>query len=350
MMRKRRDKKKSKIINIILCVLGVVFLAVAFVVGSIYIEYNSSGKGTEETVTIEIEQGSGSWDIADQLKEEGLIQYRIAFYLKARNMGVVGKLRYGTFTLHRDAGLQTIIEDLTSGGAQKEEKMFTVIEGSTIEQIAKKLEKEGICTESEFLEAVQKDYDYWFLEDIPEDADVLYKLQGFLFPETYAISEEMTAEDLVTVMLEQFNEKFTSEMQNQMKATGKTVFEVVIEASMIERETMIDSERVMVAGVIKNRLEKGMRLQIDPTFLYPLTNGLYDIEQSTYEHTEYESPYNTYRIKGLPVGPIANPGLSSLEAALNPAEHEFLYYHTDTEKNDGSHIFTKTYKEHLDTQ
>ena len=350
MMRKRRDKKKSKIINIILCVLGVVFLAVAFVVGSIYIEYNSSGKGTEETVTIEIEQGSGSWDIADQLKEEGLIQYRIAFYLKARNMGVVGKLRYGTFTLHRDAGLQTIIEDLTSGGAQKEEKMFTVIEGSTIEQIAKKLEKEGICTESEFLEAVQKDYDYWFLEDIPEDADVLYKLQGFLFPETYAISEEMTAEDIVTVMLEQFNEKFTSEMQNQMKATGKTVFEVVIEASMIERETMIDSERVMVAGVIKNRLEKGMRLQIDPTFLYPLTNGLYDIEQSTYEHTEYESPYNTYRIKGLPVGPIANPGLSSLEAALNPAEHEFLYYHTDTEKNDGSHIFTKTYKEHLDTQ
>lgn len=349
-MRKRRDKKKNKIMNIILCVFGVIFLAVAFVVGSIYIEYNSSGKGTDETVVIEIEKGSGSWDIAEKLREEGLIRYRIAFYLKARNMGVVGKLRYGTFTLHRDAGLQTIIEDLTKGGAQKEEKMFTVIEGTTIEQIAKKLESEGICTESEFLTAVQKDYDYWFLEDIPEDADVIYKLQGFLFPETYAISEEMTAEDIVTVMLDQFDEKFTSEMKDQMKALGKTAFEVVIEASMIERETMIDSERVMVAGVIKNRLEKGMRLQIDPTFLYPLTNGLYDIEHSTYEHTEYESPYNTYRIKGLPVGPIANPGLESLEAALNPAEHEYLYYHTDTEKNDGSHIFTKTYKEHLDTQ
>lgn len=265
-------------------------------------------------------------------------------------MGASTKLHFGTFSIRKDSGMQTIIEDLMSGGAKKEEQMFTVPEGYTIEQIAKKLEKEGICTESEFLLAVEKDYDYWFLKEIPEDAEVIYKLQGFLYPETYAISEEMTAEDIVTVMLEQFNRKFTVDMQNKMKAIGKTVFEVVIEASIIERETKIDSERATVAGVIKNRLEKGMRLQIDPTFLYPLTNGLYDITKSTYEHTEYDSPYNTYRITGLPVGPICNPRLSSLEAALNPEEHEFLYYHTDTNKNDGSHIFTKTYKEHLNTQ
>ena len=349
-MRRHRDEKKSKIINIVLCVIIVLFLVVAFVLGSIYIEYGSTGEGTEETVTIEIEQGEGSWDIAKKLQEERLIRYPIAFYLKARNMGASGKLRYGTFILHKGAGLQKIIEDLTSGGAQKEEQMFTVPEGYTIEQIAKKLESEKICTESEFLQAVQLDYDYWFLESVPEDAAVTYKLQGFLFPNTYAISDEMTAEDIVTVMLEQFNEKFTKEMQDKMKTVGKTVFEVVIEASMIERKTMIDAERVMVAGVIKNRLEQGMRLQIDPTFLYPITNGLYDIEKSTYKHTEYDSPYNTYRVYGLPVGPIANPGRSSLEAALNPAEHEFLYYHTDTKKNDGSHIFTKTYNEHMNTQ
>ena len=349
-MTRRKDKKKSKIINIVLCILGVLFLVVTFVLGSIFIEYNSTGEGTKETITIEIEQGFGSWDIADKLKEEGLIQYRIAFYLKARSMGASAKLRYGTFTLHRDAGLQTIIEDLTSGGAQKEEEMFTVPEGYTIEQIAKKLEKEGICSESEFLDAVEKDYDYWFLDEVPEDAQVFYKLQGFLYPETYAISEEMSAEDIVTVMLDEFDKKFTSDMKEKMKAIGKTMFEVVTEASIIERETRVDSERVMVAGVIKNRLKKGMRLQIDPTFLYPITNGLYDIEKSTYEHTQYDSPYNTYRISGLPAGPIANPGLPSLEAALNPVEHDFYYYHTDTDKNDGSHIFTKTYKEHLDTQ
>ncbi len=349
-MGRRRDKKKSRIINIVLCILGVLFLIIAFVVGSIFIEYNSTGEGTKETVTIEIEQGSGSWDIADQLKEEGLIQYRLAFLLKARSMGASAKLRYGTFTLHREAGLQTIIEDLTSGGAQKEEKMFTVPEGYTIELIAKKLEKEGICLESEFLDAVEKDYDYWFLDEVPEDAQVFYRLQGFLYPETYAIGEEMSADDIVTVMLDEFDKKFTSDMKDKMKAIGKTMFEVVTEASIIERETMVDSERAMVAGVIKNRLKKGMRLQIDPTFLYPITKGLYDIEKSTYEHTQYDSPYNTYRISGLPAGPIANPGLPSLEAALNPVEHDFYYYHTDTDKNDGSHIFTKTYKEHLDTQ
>ena len=349
-MRQRRDKKKSRIINIVLCVLGVLFLVVAFVLGSIFIEYNSTGEGTKETVTIEIEQGSGSWDIANKLKQGGLIQYRIAFYLKARSMGASAKLRYGTFTLHRDAGLQTIIEDLTSGGAQKEEQMFTVPEEYTIEQIAKKLEKEGICSEGEFLQAVEGDYDYWFLDEVPEDAEVFYKLQGFLYPETYAIGEEMSAEDIVTVMLDEFDKKFTSDMKDKLKAIGKTMFEVVTEASVIERETMVDSERAMVAGVIKNRLKKGMRLQIDPTFLYPITKGLYDIEKSTYEHTQYDSPYNTYRISGLPAGPIANPGLPSLEAALTPVEHDFYYYHTDTDKNDGSHIFTKTYKEHLDTQ
>lgn len=347
---RRRDKKKSKILNIILCIVVVLFLILAFILGSIFIEYSSTGEGTEETVTIEIEQGEGVWDIASKLKEEGLINYRVAFLLKTRSMGASGKLRYGEFTLHKDSGLQTIIEDLTSGGAQKEETMFTVPEGYTIEQIAKKLESEGICTETEFLQAVQQDYEYWFLEDIPADAEVVYKLQGFLYPDTYAISDEMTAEDIVVVMLDQFDAKFTKEMQNKMEAMGKTVFEVVIEASMIERETAIDSERVMIAGVIKNRLEKGMRLQIDPTFLYPITNGLYDIEHSTYDHTEFDSPYNTYRISGLPVGPIANPGLPSLEAALNPAEHDYFFYHTDTEKNDGSHIFTKTYNEHINTQ
>lgn len=336
--------------KVILSIVGVVFLIAAFIIGSILVEYHSSGEGTEETVTIEIEQGEGSWEIAGKLKDAGLIHYKIAFFLKARSMGASAKLRYGTFMLHKDSGLQTVIEDLTNGGALKEEKMFTVPEGYTIELIGKKLEKEEICTEDEFLAAVQEEYDYWFLEDLPKDAKVTYRLQGFLFPETYAISEEMTARDIVTVMLEQFDATFTEKMQEQMKASGKNVYEIVTEASIIERETMIDSERATVAGVIKNRLEKGMRLEMCPTALYPLTNGIYDKTTVTYEDTKVDSPYNTYVNKGLPAGPIANPGLASLEAALNPEEHGYFYYHTNPNKNDGSHIFTKTYEEHIATQ
>ena len=341
---------KKRIAIILLVILAVVLLVAGYFGITMYQEYTSTGSGTDETVTIEIEQGESTWDIAAKLKENDLIDYEAVFYLKVRESGVAGKLRYGTFTFHKESGLAEILEVLTTGGAQKDSVMFTIPEGYTIELIAKKLEKEGICTEAEFLEAVQKDYDYWFLEDIPEDEAIRYKLQGFLYPETYAITEDMTAEDIVNVMLKQFDKEFTDDLRKQMKEQNKTIFEVVIEASMIERETMIDSEKAMVAGVIKNRLEIDMKLQIDPTALYPLTNGLYDKTRVTYDDIAIDSPYNTYVYKGLPVGPIANPSILSLEAALNPVEHEYYYYHTDKEKNDGSHIFSKTYEEHVNTQ
>ena len=341
-------KKKRRMISLIIILLALI--VGGLLAGSMFLEYRSDGQGVGETVTIEIEQGEGIWDIASKLKDEGLIKYRAVFCLKAMNMGATSKLRYGSFTVFKDAGLAALIEDLTSGGAQKSQTMFTVIEGSTIEQIGKKLEAEDIFTEEEFLQAVEKDYGYWFLEDIPADAPVKYKLQGFLYPDTYAIGEDMTAEDFVLVMLDQFNEKFTMEMQDRMKSLGKTVYDVVIEASIIEREAVVDSERATIAGVIKNRLDIDMKLQMCPTVLYPLTNGIYDKDTVTNSDTKLDSPYNTYMYKGLPPGPIANPGLSSLKAALNPEEHEYLFYHTDENKKDGSHIFTKTFEEHTSTK
>lgn len=318
--------------------------------GSIYIEYNSTGVRTGEAVTVEIHQGDGIWEIAEMLQEKGLIRHKVAFLLKAYEMGANSQLRYGTFVLYKEVGLKSTIQSLIQGGAQKEEQMFTVPEGYTIEMIAKKLEAEQICTEEEFLQAVGEDYDYWFLESVPKQADVRYRLQGFLFPDTYAISEETTAEDIVNAMLTQFGSKYTKKMERKAKKLGKTTFELITEASLIERETKIDEERELIAGVIENRLENGMRLQIDPTFLYPITEGLYNIEKATYEHRDVDSPYNTYRKQGLPVGPIACPGIASIEAALNPAKHNYLYYHTNEKKGDGSHIFTETYEEHINTQ
>lgn len=342
--------KKPQIIKIVLVCAAVILLVLAIIGCSMIIEYNRKGKGTGELVTVEIQQGEGAWDIATRLKEKDLITYRSVFLLKVKSMGVNNNLRYGKFELEKGVGLEQLILDLTSGGKQKEETMFTIPEGYTIEMIAVKLEKEGICSEEEFLTAAKKEYDYWFLDTIPENADVFYRLQGFLYPDTYSISEDMAAEDIVIMLLNQFDKKFTDEMKNRAERLGKTVYEVVTEASMIERECALDSERKTVAGVIKNRLEIGMLLQIDPTFLYPITEGLYDIQSATNDHKEYDSPYNTYQNQGLPVGPIANPGILSLEAALDPEEHEFLYYHTDTVKNDGSHIFTKNYQDHLNTQ
>lgn len=348
--RTRRNRKKNLVLNTILVVLLLCFIVAAYFAGTMFLEYNSKGVGDGDLVTVEIEKGSGTMDIASKLKEEGLIKYRLVFILKARNMGVGGQLRYGVFDLHKNAGLEALIQELVSGGAKKEEAMFTMPEGYSIEQTALKLEVEGFCSASEFLQAVEMKYDFAFLQSIPEDADVKYKLQGFLFPDTYAIADDMSAQDIVTVMLKQFDTKFTDEMRDRASQLGKSIYEVVTEASIIERETLVDAEREMVAGVIKNRLEDGMRLQMCPTVLYPLTNGIYDKNTVTNEDTLIDSPYNTYQNPGLPSGPIANPGLPSLEAALHPAEHDYFFYHTDTEKNDGSHIFTKTYQEHVNTQ
>lgn len=341
---------KKTVVKILLTILLVIVLIAGYFGITMYQEYTSTGSGTEESVVIEIEQGETTRDIATKLKKSGLIDYEIVFYLKVKSLDVAGNLRYGTYTIQKESGLAEIIETLTSGGALKESTMFTIPEGYTIELIARKLEKEGFCTEQEFLEAVQKDYDYWFLQDIPEHEEIPYKLQGFLYPETYAIEDSMTAEDIVHVMLKQFDKELTDELRNQMKKQGKSVYEVVVEASVIERETKLDFEKAMVAGVIKNRTEKGMKLEIDATALYPLTNGLYNKTRVFFVDLEIDSRYNTYMYEGLPVGPICNPSILSLEAALNPVEHNFLYYHTDKVKNDGSHIFTETYEEHVNTQ
>lgn len=341
----RNSKKQFLFIGI-----GIILLGIVLIGGSMLLEYFSTTSKQGKEVVIEIEQGEGIWDIAGKLKKADLIDHKTVFLLKAKTMGASSKLRYGTFTLYEGLSLEDTIALLITGGAQKEEAQLTIPEGYTIEKMAVAVEEAGFCTADEFLAAVEKDYDYWFLESIPEDAAVIYRLQGFLYPDTYAIADDMTAEEIVAMMLEQFGKKYTKEMEAQANAMGMTTFELITKASIVERETRIPEERTIVAGVMENRLEKGMALQVCPSVLYPLTNGIYDKTTVTYEDTRLDSPYNTYQNKGLPVGPIASPGLPCIEAVLEPAEHDYLFYHTNDEKNDGSHIFTKTYKEHTNTQ
>lgn len=349
-MSMKKTKKSKKKLKIMPWLLLLIFAFAALWLFQVFLEFHSEKEKEGESVTIEIQKGDGISEIGSILKKEGLIDHKLAFYLKVKSMGASSKLKYGSFTLSKGSSLKTLIEGLTKGGAQKEGIWFTVPEGYTIEKIAVKLEKEGICKEKDFLDAVSKEYDYWFLESIPKDIQVKYRLQGFLFPDTYEIGENTIAEDIVRTMLDQFGAQYTKEMDEQAKNLGKTTFEIVTEASIIERETEVEEERPVIAGVIENRLKADMALQMCPTVLYPLTDGMYDVTQVTYEDTKIQSPYNTYQNKGLPAGPIANPGLPCLKAALNPAEHDYFFYHTDETKNDGSHIFTKTFEEHVKTQ
>lgn len=340
---------------IVISIVLVIILATMIYGYSQYKIYQEEYQGMESTqgedVVVEIPEGAATKQIAQILKDNGLIQFPAAFVKRVRESEYRGSLQPGEFTLNTGMSTWEMIEIL--GHVEPTRTVLTTVtipEGFSIEQIAVRVDKEGIFTEDEFLDAVQEnDYSYDFLDSIPDGAYVNYRLQGFLFPATYNIYEDTTAHDLVDMMLQKFDEVYDDSMRVQAEALHYTPYELVNRAAIVEREAKLDEERPIIAGVINNRLEQGMMLQMCPTVLYPITNGIYDKSEVTYDDLEVESLYNTYKNTGLPVGPICNPGEVSLRAVLYPAEHNYLYYHVDNEEI-GSHIFTETYEQHVETQ
>lgn len=224
----------------------------------------------------------------------------------------------------------------------------TFPEGYSIDMMAKHLEDENIFKADEFIAAVKDTGKYTnsWIKDLPKKDGVKYQLEGFLYPDTYEIYRSADPEDLIQKMLDNFEQKYQDLAKNYK---GKrSMYDLVTIASIVEREAAVASERPTIAGVVENRLAKKMRLQMCPTVLYVTTKGMYDANRLYYSDLDVSSPYNTYRNDGLPVGAICNPGSASLEAAMNPEKHDYLYYHTDGNKK--THIFTKTYQEHQDTR
>lgn len=341
--------------GIILAVAVIALCSVIYKYGKGYYDiYQEELKGTEssygESVTVEIPEGASAKKIASILKDKGLITFEKAFIKRLQESGY--RIQSGTYTLND--GMSTLDMIITLSPVIEVDKpidTLTIPEGFTVEQIAARCEKQNICTADEFLNAVNsvtKDK-FPYLADVPAGANVKYKLQGYLFPATYDIYESTTADSLVEWMLETFDNYYTEDLKQKAEALGYNSFEVITRASIIEREAKVDTERATIAGVINNRLKDGMMLQLCPTVLYPLTDGLYDQNQVLYEDLELDSPYNTYKYEGLPVGPICNPGIACINAVLNPEEHGYYYYHVDNEE-EGTHVFTETYEEHIDTQ
>ncbi|MCD8021366.1 MAG: endolytic transglycosylase MltG [Clostridiales bacterium] len=346
--KERKEKKPWRLWQKIVTGLLVLVLAVVLTFGfSLWREYSRTEctEGTDITVTIE--QGSSTREVAETLKEAGVIRYEASFLLKIYFSGYMGQLRYGEFTLNDGMCLDDIIEALVTGGAQQEELSFTIPEGYSIPMIAEKLEEEDVMSADEFLAAVEaaaEDFEY--ADILPEKDQVFYQLEGYLFPDTYYLSEDMTGEELVAKVLDEFLNKFDEEHVAKAEALDLTVEEVLIRASLVQKETENMDEYPTVAGVINNRLEQDMYLQFDSTVVYAISEGLYGVDRVLYSYLEVDSPYNTYKNKGLPVGPICNPSLEAIDGVLQPEEHDYLYFQTDQSKNDGSNLYFETYEEH----
>lgn len=221
----------------------------------------------------------------------------------------------------------------------------TFPEGYSIDMMAKRLEDQNIFKAEEFLAAVKSvdQYDNSWIQKLSKKKGMKYQLEGYLYPDTYNIYKSSKPQVLIQKMLDNFEKKYK---EAAAKYKGKRSMEELLTiASMIEREAKVEKERPKIAGVIENRLAKKMKLQIDPTVLYTTTNGLYNVKKVYYKDLKTKSAYNTYVNQGLPVGPICNPSITAINAAMNPEKHEYLYYRTN-QSGDGTHVFTKTFKEH----
>ena len=342
----RNKRKKSRKSIFPMVILTIVMLALIVGLGRFYRDFSRKTR-EGETVTLEIPEGSSTRQVVSLLKKKGLIRNELAFYLKLYQSGNQRKLRYGTYDLNSGMSLDDLIEALVRG-AREDNLVLTIPEGFSVEQIGARLEEKGIMTAEEFCQAVKDAASgYDFGGALPREDTVYFQLQGYLYPDTYYLEEDTTPEQLVSMLLEEFESKFDEKCMARTRELGMTVNEVLTRASLVEKETDLPEEYATIAGVINNRLNQKMRLQFDSTVVYGMTDGQYGIDRVMYSHLEDDSAYNTYKIPGLPPGPICNPGIEAIMSVLYPEEHNYLFFMMDSNKNDGSNLFFETYEEHM---
>ena len=299
----------------------------------------------EETVTItqEMIREDGTADVGQVsrlLKEKGLIQYRGLFSLFSSLTHGKNKIIAGSFTLNTDMDYRALISGMSWSSSSKAKVNVTIPEGYTVAQIFQLLEDSNVASVEDLNEmAADHDYAFSFLQDIPLGDPS--RLEGYLFPDTYEFTTPHSALYVINKMLVRFDEVFTDEMRAQVEKSGKTIHEVLTVASLIERETD-GTDQKRIASVIYNRLndptaETVGLLQIDATLTY-INGGRVPVEADK----QIDSPYNTYKYKGLPPGPIASPGLKAIQAAMDPEKTSYFYYVLG---DDNVHHFFKTYSE-----
>ena len=317
----------------------------------LYLQYRQSdldrpASYDDTPVTFVVEPGESAATIAVRLEELGLVTDGELFRMFIRYHEIDANLEAGEYVLRPNMTMAEIAETLQH--ARIKEVTVTIPEGWRAEQVAQMLAQENIVDGDEFLALVRGGkFDYSLLRDRPEESS----LEGFLFPETYRIPAQAEAEDLIERMLSTLEERFTPEMRRLAVERGMTIYEVITLASIVEREAVMAEERPLIAGVFLNRLEQGMYLRADPTVQYAkgydATTGQWWPPVTTEDWEGVDSPYSTYLYPGLPPGPICSPGLSAIQAVLEPADTEYLFF---LAKGDGSHAFAATYEEHLQNQ
>ena len=345
----KRKKKKNKILSLRNFLLLAIFLILFFIIS--YSKSINSSSGKYEEVVFVVERGQSVRGLIDDLKNKDLI--RSDFYLKIylRFFKDDFVLREGTYVLNRIMSPKDMVEELNNKASFRPEKSVRLIEGWNLRDYAKAFSEAELIKEEDFFSLTGRpmlDSDFFdfssefsFLEPKPDEMS----LEGYLFPDTYRFFEDSKPEDIVRRILRNFDQKLTKEMRDEIEKQGKTIHEIVTMASIIEKEVQSKDDMKMVSGIFWNRIERRQALESCATLAYILgvNKAIY-----SYEDTRIPSVYNTYINRNLPPGPIANPGIRAIEAAIYPTENDYLFFlsRPDTKET----IFSRTYNEHLNNR
>lgn len=341
---RRKKNKRSPLSNsmmyiVLVCAVSIVLAAIGWSLANDMLALNKGA--VTATIVVKDENDFGS--VVDQLKDNDIINYKGLFRLFCLFSGGSDKIAQGTYVLDSDMDYRAIINSLGSNSSSRKEVSVTIPEGLTVKQTFEMLEEQGVSTVEKLNDmAANHDYAFSFLQDIPLGDPT--RLEGYLFPDTYEFYMGEDPKYVINKMLVNFDAKVTDSIRQKIWDKGYSIGQILTIASMIEKETD-GSDRATIASVIYNRLNNTSGgtngyLQIDATIQYVLPEGQIVSEK---DYHTVDSPYNTYEHKGLPPGPIANPGMESIMAALNPENTNYYYYALG---DDGVHHFFSTYSEH----
>jgi UPF0755 protein len=307
--------------------------------------------GSSEELSFLIEKGESVFQIADKLEAQNFIKNKFYFELYVFLTASAAKLKAGEYLLSSSMTIPEITEKITSGDIVKQR--ITIIEGWNLRDIGWYFENRGMFQAEELFELVGFPLiDYSENRDLPEPRDFSEEfgflkdklrnvnLEGYLFPDTYEILKGETLEEIVKKMLKNFDKKLDLKLKEEINLQERTIFEIVTMASILEKEVQTLEDKKTVSGILWKRLKNSMPLQVDATITYITGKKTTKVSK---KDTEIDSPYNTYRYKGLPLGPICNPGLESIMAAIYPIDSEYWYYLSIPT---GETIFSKTLEEH----
>jgi UPF0755 protein len=313
----------------LLLILGIFLLYAAFI---FYVPSSISA----QRVVLEVEEGTSFNEITEELYQLGLIRSKFGFKLYSYLNNYDSHFQPGRYEFKYNMNISQIAKSLATGNIISGTVSVLIPEGFLVDDIEERLAEFDIKVKLSQYKTGDFVHEFAFLVDASTQAS----LEGYLFPDTYEFKKEATAEDIIFKMLNNFDRKFTEVMRRDTKEQNKSIFEIVTMASMIEKEVPDPKEQKIVSGVLWKRLDADIGLQVDATVVYVIgiRNG-----RVTYNDLKVDSPYNTYKYKGLPPGPISNPGLSALEAAIYPTPSDYWFY---LSKRNGETVFSETLEEH----